>query len=352
VRIRGRLDDATFHRITDEARDRHRASDLIGRYTNLRRAGNEWKGLCPFRDEKTASFYVNDAEGTYHCFGCGAGGDIIRFVREKHGLTFFETLEFLGAADLPVVLEEERARRVAENEAVRAAAIEEAVAIWYAGCDPVGTDADRYARSRSITMDLPPSVRFVRTPRWRDRKTGEIGPNCPAMALAVTMGDEVVAVQCVFLRDHGRSKAMGKAKQSRGRIIGGAVRFDHGRETADEVIITEGPEDALSLAQELPTARVWATLGTAMMPSVVYPPEIRTIVIAEQNDKAGDLAARTAAAALQDRGYTVKRMRPDAAFKDWNDQLRGIRLDAAPVPQVSDDDDAGAWRIQSGGDRR
>jgi len=292
----------------------------------MKRSGVEHFGLCVFHNERSPSLYCNDADGVFHCFGCGESGDIIKFVMLTEDLRFFEALEALGAKDLPVVLDEERAKRAAENEAARAAAIGEAADIWDRARDWRGTAAERYARGRGIIMPLPPTIRFGMTPRWRNRETGEVGPDNPALIGAVTRGDDLVAVQCIFLRDGGRAKAHGKKpKLSRGRILGGALRLDHGRPPSDEVIITEGPEDALSLAQELPDKRVWATLGTAMMPMVQFPADVRRIVIAGQNDDAGRLAVRTAAARLVDQGFDVGTMWPAAEFKDWNDQLRGIR---------------------------
>lgn len=321
-----RLSDAQFRDAVREARDRYSISELIGRHTALKMIGSEARGLCVFHDERTPSLYVNDATGLYHCFGCGASGDAIRFIMETEGGSFIEAVQSLSARDLRIVPPEERARRAAENAQTRAAAIEEAQQIWRAAVPTSGTDAERYAQGRGITMPLPESLRFGMTHRWRDRETGETGPDTPAMVGAVTKGDELVAVQCIFLRDHGRAKALGKRpKLSRGRILGGALRLDQGRPASPEVIITEGPEDALSLAQEFPDRRVWACLGTAMMPAVEFPDHIRRIVIAGQNDEAGRIAVQAAAARLVERGFEVGTMWPAPGFKDWNDQLRGIR---------------------------
>ena len=66
----------------DELRGRLTLSDLVGRRVALKRAGREFTGLCPFHNEKTPSFTVNDRKGFFHCFGCGAHGDAIGFVME------------------------------------------------------------------------------------------------------------------------------------------------------------------------------------------------------------------------------------------------------------------------------
>jgi DNA primase len=69
---------------------------LVGARSDLRRAGTQWKGLCPFHDERTPSFSVNPDRKVYYCFGCGAHGDAIAFVRETEALDFQAAIEFLA----------------------------------------------------------------------------------------------------------------------------------------------------------------------------------------------------------------------------------------------------------------
>ena len=80
-----------------EVREKTRIDDVVSAYVTLRNAGGgSMKGLCPFHDEKSASFHVTPSRGFYHCFGCGAGGDVIKFVMEMDGLGFTETVERLA----------------------------------------------------------------------------------------------------------------------------------------------------------------------------------------------------------------------------------------------------------------
>jgi DNA primase len=80
-----------------EVRERARIDDVVSSYVTLRSAGGgSMKGLCPFHDEKSASFHVTPSRGFYHCFGCQAGGDVIKFVMEMDGLGFTETVERLA----------------------------------------------------------------------------------------------------------------------------------------------------------------------------------------------------------------------------------------------------------------
>jgi DNA primase len=70
--------------------------EVISAHTDLRRQGTRWVGLCPFHEERTPSFSVDAQEKLYHCFGCGVGGDTIKFVEEKEGLAFADAVELLA----------------------------------------------------------------------------------------------------------------------------------------------------------------------------------------------------------------------------------------------------------------
>lgn len=98
----GDYDAPMAGRIKDEdiqlVRERTRIDEVIEQYVTLKNAGGgSRKGLCPFHDEKSPSFNVRPSVGSYHCFGCGAGGDVFKFVMEIEGLSFVETVERLAA---------------------------------------------------------------------------------------------------------------------------------------------------------------------------------------------------------------------------------------------------------------
>ena len=80
----------------DRVRDSADIVEVVSAYTELRRQGERFVGLCPFHEERTPSFSVKPAEGFYYCFGCEAGGDTIRFVQEKEGLSFPDAVEALA----------------------------------------------------------------------------------------------------------------------------------------------------------------------------------------------------------------------------------------------------------------
>ena len=92
--------------------------DFVSDYVELQKTGNKYKGLCPFHSEKTPSFFVNPDNNFYHCFGCGAGGDLINFVMEIENLTFAETIKVLAersGMELPDLSDAQR-RRYKERE--------------------------------------------------------------------------------------------------------------------------------------------------------------------------------------------------------------------------------------------
>lgn len=331
-RQRSAAEEAEFRRLVDDARERHNLSDIAARYTNLkRRGGSEMAGLCPFHDERTPSFEVNDARGAYHCHGCGRGGDAFRFLMEKVGMTFPEAYEVLAGDEFPVVTEEEKARRKALDEAETTRRIALARSIWSKTRPAAGTPVEVYARSRGIVTDLPGSVRFVMTPRWFNPETGEVGRNYPAMACALQdASGRVVGVQCVFLADGGRRKyartyadgTQAKAKLTFGVIVGSALRLGP---ICDRIIVCEGPEDGLTLMQELPDRSVWVACGTALMSRIEIPKGIAAITLAGDNGEAGHRAVAQSRTAYLDRGLLVDEVFPAQGFKDWNDELRGIR---------------------------
>ena len=92
--------------------------EVVSAYTDLRRSGTRFSGLCPFHDERTPSFSVDPAGKLYHCFGCGVGGDVIKFVEEKEALSFPDAVEAL-ADRYGVEVEREREDPRAEEQRKR-----------------------------------------------------------------------------------------------------------------------------------------------------------------------------------------------------------------------------------------
>ena len=84
--------------IVEEIRTRVNIVDLLSSYVHLKRGGNGvYKALCPFHQEKTPSFTVNENRQSYHCFGCGKGGDVFRFVMERENVDFPNAVHLLAS---------------------------------------------------------------------------------------------------------------------------------------------------------------------------------------------------------------------------------------------------------------
>ncbi|MDA1060802.1 MAG: CHC2 zinc finger domain-containing protein, partial [bacterium] len=82
--------------LVDDIKSRLTIEDVVSQYVQLKKAGRNLKGLCPFHSEKTSSFIVSPEKQICHCFGCNKGGDIFTFIQEIEGITFVESLELLS----------------------------------------------------------------------------------------------------------------------------------------------------------------------------------------------------------------------------------------------------------------
>lgn len=132
---------------------------LVGRAVKLRKAGTNYLGLCPFHNERTPSFNVSPSRGTYHCFGCGAGGTAIRFVMEHDSLSFVEAVKRLAdAAGIRIVEEvwDANAEAEAKHRALLLRANREAAA-WFHQLlmkHQLAAPARDYLKSRGISAEI------------------------------------------------------------------------------------------------------------------------------------------------------------------------------------------------------
>lgn len=290
--------------------------DVAGNIIALKPAGREWVACCPFHADRSPSFTIFDRGQRFHCFGCGASGDVLDFVQRAYGVTLPEAARMLGAGNVPK-LELPAAREFSATERPQDYS-KVARSIWSRAVPAAGTLAEAYLQFRGIRAPYPPDVRFLALP------CDDFGP-LPCLVLAVrNVGGEVTGIQRIWLASDGMGKAdVPKPKRSLGHVKGGAIRFGdldrHG-----VVTVCEGPEDGLSLL-DLFGGPVWVAAGAVFMPHMQFPPEVRSIVIGADNDPAGREAAQSAAQAFAAQGLPVRIIRPVEGAKDFNDELRGAR---------------------------
>ena len=156
--------------ILDEIRSRLSVSQVVGRRVKLKRAGREFVGLSPFKQEKTPSFTVNDQKSFYHCFATGEHGDIFTFLMKTEGLSFPESVERLaGEAGVPLPAPSpEAAQKTATNDRLRA--ITACAAQFFQTClqQPAAAHAQNYLQERGLSIEEVKQFQLGYAPNSRD----------------------------------------------------------------------------------------------------------------------------------------------------------------------------------------
>lgn len=297
------------------------AAAVIGEQVALRRVGTRLHGLCPFHVEKTPSFTVNPAEGLYYCFGCGARGDVITFVRETQHLDFAGAVEWLAArAGIQLRYDTPTATRDHQRRAVLSDAMTRAVE-WYHErllTAPDAATARRYLRERGYDGDVVRSFKLGWAPHAWDE-----------LCRALGTGEDVLRDTGLGMRSRNgnmidvfRERVMfpifevdGKPVAFGGRVLPGGEgpKYKNNQEgplyskrrilyglnwakgdivKAGEVIVCEGYTDVIAFhVAGLP--RAVATCGTALADEHMQRLKnfARRIVLAYDADSAGQGAA-------------------------------------------------------------
>ncbi len=286
---------------------------LTDAYSITTALGGRWHGgygmaLCPAHENiRTPALSVKDGDDgklLVHCFAGCNGTDVLAALRARGLLA--------GRSDWkPDPRETER--RKADDEAERRRKIDQARRCWSEAAPIAGTLAERYLRARSITCDLPPTLRFHPTCWHRDT-----AKKMPAMVAAVSIGRKVVGVHRTYLAEPG-AKAFGKkSKLMLGRCAGGALRLSGG---PGALLVAEGIETALSLLSGITDTRLrtWSALSTSGVAGLILPREPGELVLAPDGDAAGRKAADKLADRATSAGWRVRVMKcPDG--RDWNDE--------------------------------
>lgn len=294
---------------------RYSISSIIGETVRLRGRNGIFMGHCPFHNDSTPSLSVDDNKGLFHCFGCGAGGDVIAYVQRMEGLSAWDAVVRLDQGDRVIT---KKPSIPWDDEAER---IKAAKDMWAASEVIDGSPAALYLESRALPVDfveMQENIRFA-----RNSFDGSAKKHPMLIAAARDVHGEVVAVQRIFLKEDG-SKVDKNCKRTLGRGKGAAIRLageNASVEAAEHIVICEGLEDGLSFARYYPASLVWVTMGTANMVNLVLPESCRQVTIAHDNDDPGRRVASQMSEELVKRGYDVYLAPPPEDFKDWNEFL-------------------------------
>ena len=345
--------------------------DVIGQTVQLKRAGRSFKGLCPFHSEKTPSFVVSPERGTWHCFGCGEGGDLFSFVQRRDNLDFPEALRLLGNRAGVEVERTARPDPVAREQRDHLHALLESTALFYRGA----LTAAEGARARAY-LDERGLVEAT-TERFGLGYADSSGRTLERHLLKAGFGlDDAVAVGALGRSEDGRTydrfrdRVIFPIRDVDGRAIGFGGRamrddqqpkylnspqselFDKGANLyaldqavgpireARRAIVVEGYMDAL-IAHQHGFANVVATLGTAIGERHIQAlrrlaPEI---VLALDADAAGVKAALrgsdVASDTTADESPTILRVRGLGRF--FADRRTEIKVMLLPAGRDPDD---------------
>jgi DNA primase len=315
--------------------------EVIQDHTDLRRQGVRWVGLCPFHDERTPSFSVDAQDKLYHCFGCGVGGDVIKFVEEKQGLGFAESVELLADRfGVELEREEEDPRAEAQRERrLRLQQLLERSAAYYANFLWEAKEAGKareYLAERGLSEQVLKDFGVGFAPSAWDK----------ILVAGQRAGFNVEEMRAVGLVQKGRqggeydrfrSRIMFPIRDARGRTLGfggRAMRPDQGAKyvntaetdffhkskilygldraraamtKANQALVVEGYTDVLALHQAGLEGAV-GVMGTAITPDQVATLSgvVDEVVLALDADSAGQAAMLRAQRVAGDRRMRLR----------------------------------------------
>lgn len=324
---------AVYDDVVEQVKQSCDIVEVIGRRVVLKRAGSNYKGLCPFHGEKTPSFVVSPDKQIFTCFGCGKTGDVIRFVQYSENLEFMEAVEKLAEeAGIEIKKTSGKAERRKDElyEVSRTAAIH-----FYKNLRNGANDGIRYVVSRGISPETAKKFGIGYAPdEWRDMVEFLKSKN---------ISEDTAFEAGLFARnkkneyyDKFRNRVIFPIKNTRDKVIGfGGRAVDdstpkylnspeslifkkkdnlYGLNLAKNsirkkncAILVEGYMDVVSLA-DAGVENAVASLGTALTPeqAKLLKRYTDTVVLAYDSDGAGQAAAMRGIDILQSAGLKVK----------------------------------------------
>ena len=326
--------------VRDRIRDATDIVDLVSEHVQLARRGRNFLGLCPFHEEKTPSFSVNPDRQFYHCFGCGVGGDVFKFVQEIDRVTFVEAVKFLAeraGIPLPERSGPSREEEEAADELYRANDLAQKYFHHLLLNDDVGTSARTYLETRLLTdetisrfglgyappewdallkvagrrglspqileragLALQSSKSSDHYDRFRDRITFPIA----------NLSDRTIAFGARALQPDQEPKYLNSPETTiyhKGRVLYGLSISRDAIRRQDAVLVVEGYMDLISLAQA-GIQHVVATSGTALTEDHcrLLARFARQVVLLFDGDAAGSTAAMRALEVLLGTGLDAR----------------------------------------------
>ena len=332
-------------------------AEVIGSYFPLKRAGVNFKALCPFHQEKTPSFIVSPSRQTFHCFGCGAGGSVFRFVMDYEHIDFPSAVRKLGARAGITVVEKSRASGADDEERQgelrrRLLKLHAEAAQWFHENlikREVGEVARRYLKQRGVTAEIAKGWQLGYAPdEWdafgswaRERgydvrdliasgliktKDESDGPNALRTARATASYDrfrgrimfpicndvgEVIAFSGRLLKDEqGAAKYLNSPETAlfrKGSVLFGLHKSKRGLIEANCAVVCEGQLDLISLF-EAGITNVVAPQGTAFTDNQarILKRFVSEVVLCFDADTAGQKAAERSLDALLQNDLVVR----------------------------------------------
>lgn len=345
--------------IIDEIVFRSDIEHVIGSYVTLRRAGSNYQGLCPFHSEKTPSFTVFAATKSFHCFGCGAGGDVISFIMRAENLTYVEAVRLLAeraGIDIP------EDNSPAERDTVPKKRILElnlAAAKFFREClfdKNIGGEAMEYlAGKRQLNMatikhfglgyspnDFTALTRKMRSLGFTDeeliaaflakrsQKSGKLFDlyrNRVIFPIIDTVGNIVAFGGRVM--DGSEPKYLNTSDTPAFKKSRHLFALNYARRFAEkEMILCEGYMDVIAL-HEAGFENAVATLGTAITPDQarIFAKYTKKVIVCYDSDKAGQMATSKAMRYLADAGVDCRIIKISGA-KDPDEYIKKFGADS------------------------
>jgi DNA primase len=355
---------------TAEVKSKLSVVDVVGETVSLKKAGTTFKGLCPFHGEKTPSFVVTPARESWHCFGCGLGGDIFSFVMQRDGLSFPEALRLLaGKAGVEI---DERTKREDARRARLRQVLDTTIAFYHAVLtgSKAGGSALEYLHARGFTDATIETFQLGWAPAGWDVMARQL------QAKRDIRAEELVEVGLASPSQRGRGvidkfrarvifpirDQNGHATGLGGRLLEGegpkylnspaTPLFDKSRSLylidkakgpmrkSGQAVIVEGYTDAL-MAHQAGFDNVVASLGTALTPGQValLTRYASRIVLAYDVDPAGEKAGTLGVTALA--GLIGQLQTDDSGVK--LEDVRVARLPDGKDPDEVVREDPAAW---------